>query len=322
MRHIGENERPKQIEVVLREPWLGEPFAKRTVKHTENIVDDIVSRTNLVKKIHFRPELPFVEKDGIEISDKGGVEITVFTSERGQTHTQYYACFDMMETRLKTLAERLGCSKPKIFEKNFLNIGDHDLGVLPLWGFDSAGWIFRLCCDNDTTYGQIYKKARVICSFLKQIIQDAQTVSKGYRDIPQRVPNIYNGLHVFICYSWKDREFVTRITRALSRRRVPIWHDQWEVKVGDFIAKRIEEGFREAKFAIVVLSNNFLESAWANRELQMAISKEIEENRVFILPILKEKCKIPTMLQPKKYADFSESFRKGLAELMKALGIE
>lgn len=104
---MSENEKPKKIEIVLTDSWYGEPFAKRKVQPIEKAIDDIVSKTKITKQIHFKPKLSFIEENGIEIHDKDAVEITSFTSEHGQTHTQYYTCFDMMEKILETLAKKL-----------------------------------------------------------------------------------------------------------------------------------------------------------------------------------------------------------------------
>jgi TIR domain len=62
---------------------------------------------------------------------------------------------------------------------------------------------------------------------------------------------------LFISYSSKDRAFVERLARDLGRYGVRVWWDQGEIKVGDSLNKKIQEGIFSSRWlAIAVLSDS------------------------------------------------------------------
>ena len=57
------------------------------------------------------------------------------------------------------------------------------------------------------------------------------------------------------------------------------------------------------------------------RELEVAINREISTGEVVVLPLLYEKCDLPTFLVGKMYADFtsSASYDEGIEKLLRRL---
>ncbi len=68
-----------------------------------------------------------------------------------------------------------------------------------------------------------------------------------------------------------------------------------------------------------MLSTASIGSEWVQRELGAALQRELEERKVFILPVLIEDCEIPPLLRDKRYADFREDYAQGLADLLAAI---
>jgi len=134
---------------------------------------------------------------------------------------------------------------------------------------------------------------------------------------PRIPPQAGKGIKVFLCHSSKDKGFVRRLAQDLEGRGVRVWFDEWEMKVGDSLADRIQEGIEHSSYLAVVLSPNSVKSGWVKRELNAALAKELKKQDVFILPILYKDCEIPLFLQDKIYADFRQNYTKGLRELMR-----
>jgi len=126
---------------------------------------------------------------------------------------------------------------------------------------------------------------------------------------------------LFVCHSSKDKPFVNWLARELGKHGIATWVDVGELKVGDSLIEKIEEGISKTNYFGVVLSNNSIESNWVKRELQMAFTREFEEKRPFILPILIEDCKPPLYVREKKYADFRKEAPegKGVRDLLQVL---
>lgn len=121
---------------------------------------------------------------------------------------------------------------------------------------------------------------------------------------------------LFISYSSKDKNFVQKLVHDLKAHGVTVWWDEWEMKVGDSIIKKIQDGIKRSAYLGIVLSPNSASSTWVEKEMDTAQIIELEKQEVFILPILKATCEIPIFLKSKKYADFRNSYEKGLFRLL------
>jgi hypothetical protein len=123
----------------------------------------------------------------------------------------------------------------------------------------------------------------------------------------------------FLSYSYKDKSFVRELAEDLTRLGHTVWLDEWEIRVGDSIITKIGRGIEDANYVLVVLSQNSTSSEWVEKEWQAKYWDEINRRKVMVLPVVLEDCSIPTLLRPKKYADFRVNYKVGLAELILAL---
>lgn len=126
---------------------------------------------------------------------------------------------------------------------------------------------------------------------------------------------------IFISHSSKDKGLARRLATDLYTSGHKPWLDETEIKVGEDIVKKIEEGISIADYVIVILSKNSSVSGWVEKEWKTKYWDEIQRKQVLILPILIEECDIPGLLKTKKYADFRESYAVGFAELIQAIGV-
>lgn len=122
---------------------------------------------------------------------------------------------------------------------------------------------------------------------------------------------------VFLSHSSKDKSFVSRLATDLKSRGVPVWFDQWELRIGDSLTEKIEQGISQSGWLAVVLSRNSASSDWVQKELRAAQARELRDKNVFVLPIIIDDCEIPLFLMDKLYADFRESYEHGLEVLLK-----
>ena len=98
-----------------------------------------------------------------------------------------------------------------------------------------------------------------------------------------------------------------------------VWIDEQRIKVGDSIPERVAQGVAESDFFLVIMSNNSVGSAWVKKELNQALVHEIEKRRVRVMPLLLDKVDLPEIIREKKYANFTESYAKGLEELLASI---
>lgn len=126
---------------------------------------------------------------------------------------------------------------------------------------------------------------------------------------------------VFLSHSSADRDFVRRLGADLRESGVHVWIDEAEIQVGDSLIRKIGDGINEVDYLAVVLSPSSVSSKWVNRELEIALNQEIATDNVKVLPILYRKCRIPTFLEGKVWADFTEpsSYRLAVEVLLRRL---
>ena len=127
---------------------------------------------------------------------------------------------------------------------------------------------------------------------------------------------------VFLSHTSVDKSFVEKLAKRLTKLGVKVWFDKWEIKIGDSITWKIEEGIRENEYLGIILSQEALNSEWVKSELSAAWFKQMDSKKVVVLPIYYRNCEIPYLLRDKKYADFRENFESGLKELAEIFGIK
>ena len=123
---------------------------------------------------------------------------------------------------------------------------------------------------------------------------------------------------IFISYSSKDKSVAERLAYELKEKGYNIWLDKWEILVGQNIVDEVYKAIRLSKYMIVVLSKSSSQSKWVREELTTGKLQEIEQQRVKVLPVIIEKCRIPTPLETKRYADLT-NWHDGVKNLLASL---
>jgi len=126
---------------------------------------------------------------------------------------------------------------------------------------------------------------------------------------------------VFMSYAARDRTAVIRIRAALEKAGVRVWQDTAEVKPGDVIAKRIEEGLTTCTHFLPVMSPNFQISRWTQFEENLAWLREMEEGRIVVVPVLLrgEARGLPLRYRGRKFIDLRKNKESAIEELIKSL---
>lgn len=126
---------------------------------------------------------------------------------------------------------------------------------------------------------------------------------------------------VFLSHTSVDKPFVEKLANDLRRIGVNVWFDKWEIKVGESLTWKIEQGIRGNEYLIIVLSPEAISSEWVKSELGAAWAKQMQQKKVVVLPILHRDCDIPLFLLDRKYADFRNDYQDGFKELAGVLGV-
>ncbi len=88
----------------------------------------------------------------------------------------------------------------------------------------------------------------------------------------------------FICHAGEDKAFVRPLAEALNKRGLKVWFDELELKIGDSLRRRIDEGLRSCRYGIVILSHDFFAKEWPQWELDGLVARQMEGKKI-ILPV-------------------------------------
>lgn len=133
----------------------------------------------------------------------------------------------------------------------------------------------------------------------------------------------YHG--IFLCHTSADKPFVRKLKKSLEQQGVEqVWLDDSEIDIGDSLIKKIEEGIKKSKYFGIILSPRSINSNWVKKELEIAFNREISNDEVVILPLLYEKCELPSLLANKFYSDFTtaSNYEESLGKLLRRLKIK
>ena len=64
---------------------------------------------------------------------------------------------------------------------------------------------------------------------------------------------------MFISHASEDKDSVVRpLALALKNKGINVWYDEFELKIGDSLRRKIDQGLSKSKFGIVVISRSFI----------------------------------------------------------------
>ena len=127
---------------------------------------------------------------------------------------------------------------------------------------------------------------------------------------------------VFISYSRRDQEFVTRLASDLDAKVTGVWFDQSDIQLGEEWHEKIMEGIRVCKAFVLVLSPDSVESKYVLEE----VNKAMELGKV-IFPVIYRRAKwrgvfktVVTEIQTLdlRSGSYTDNFQKLVDGLIKA----
>lgn len=84
-------------------------------------------------------------------------------------------------------------------------------------------------------------------------------------------------MDIFICHATEDKEEVARpIAERLEEAGWQVWFDDFELRLGDRLRARIDDGLRRSRYGAVILSPHFLaRKPWTEHELDGLMGREV-----------------------------------------------
>lgn len=115
---------------------------------------------------------------------------------------------------------------------------------------------------------------------------------------------------VFLSHSSKDKSKVDEIFNEVEKSDIRVWYDKYEIKPGDSITDKINDGLDSSDVGIICISNNFLNSSsgWTKSELNYFIQRRMRSGKkdFICLNFDVPHDELPPLVQDYKYIDMEE----------------
>lgn len=137
--------------------------------------------------------------------------------------------------------------------------------------------------------GRISSSARLLPGRLPDLQeQPLSSVPSLIHDLPPPSDTPTKIYDVFISHASEDKDAVVRpLATALRNGRLSVWYDEFELRIGDSLRRKIDKGLTNSRFGIVVLSAAFFHKGWTNYELDGIVTRAVDGGQV-LLPIWHE----------------------------------
>jgi hypothetical protein len=149
--------------------------------------------------------------------------------------------------------------------------------------------------------------ASVLLSAIRHLAQIPKIVEDRHGSEANVTPKSSEVRDVFISHAWEDKHFARPLAQHLRDQGITVWFDEYELKLGDSLRRRIEDGLKHSQHGLVIMSKHFFSKQWPQRELDALFSLESSERRILPLwhglnssdvsnlaPLLADKFAIPT----------------------------
>lgn len=150
---------------------------------------------------------------------------------------------------------------------------------------NSGHW--HVAVDMAGLRGTVRSSARILPSPLPEIREMPLSSTPSLLQ-PEQLPGIEASnrqYDVFISHASEDKDAIVRpLANALQEEGLRVWYDEFELRIGDSLRRKIDQGLANSRVGLVVLSQAFISKGWTNYELDGIVTKAVTGEQV-LLPI-------------------------------------
>jgi hypothetical protein len=115
--------------------------------------------------------------------------------------------------------------------------------------------------------------------------RNLQGIADNLAEAAPDTPATDRDFDVFISHASEDKDAVVRpLSEALRERGLEVWYDEFELRIGDSLRRKIDAGIARSRFGIVVLSQSFFAKGWPQYELDGLVTMAVSGAQV-LLPL-------------------------------------
>ncbi|MBQ3427920.1 MAG: toll/interleukin-1 receptor domain-containing protein [Clostridia bacterium] len=188
-------------------------------------------------------------------------------------------------------AEMLLSSVLKSYDGNDRNYINFNASDLPQYLRES----FSLQCEKLQMYGMfsnaiVYMSGAMITlteSGKTYFIDKESAISVSKQSSKTGLSVAHKKYDVFISHANKDKiDYVDFLKENISQLGINVFYDKETLSWGDNWKQVILSGTADSEFAIIVISKNFFDREWTEKELEEFLNKQNERGQKIVLPLM------------------------------------
>jgi TIR domain len=130
---------------------------------------------------------------------------------------------------------------------------------------------------------------------------------------------------VFLSYAHEDSTWCERLAERLHKAGVRVWFDRWQLRPGDHLLVKINEGLQNSRRMIAVWTSNYFRDSklWTILEIFSRQHNDVLSVDRPLIPLMREACIVPPTLDNIITIDFTsnENFEDAFRVLVHSLDI-
>lgn len=150
----------------------------------------------------------------------------------------------------------------------------------------SAGH-WHVAVDMQGLRGNVRSSVRVLPGPLPELHEaPLSSIPSLLQDVPpDSDSDAAKDYDVFISHASEDKDDIVRpLAAALVAENLAVWFDEFELRIGDSLRRKIDQGLAKSRVGLVILSRSFINKGWTNYELDGIVTRSIDGQQI-LLPI-------------------------------------
>jgi hypothetical protein len=92
-----------------------------------------------------------------------------------------------------------------------------------------------------------------------------------------------NAPRVYLAHAFEDHETLAKpLAKSLMANGIEVWFDEWEIRAGDSLRRKMEEGLAKCTHFVVLLTPNSLHQPWVETEIDAGFVRSVGGESRFI----------------------------------------
>lgn len=123
---------------------------------------------------------------------------------------------------------------------------------------------------------------------------------------------------VFLSYSSKDRDVAHDLAERLTADGLRVWFDEWEIRPGNIVGLKIEQGLGQSRTLVLLMSGNAFASNWVMLERHTVLFRDPTNALRRFVPLRLDNAELPDALTQFAYIDWRQRSAQEYAKLLDA----